>query len=195
MLTTQRLAGRSITPEVNVRNPLNKGEKVHKQGIHPGFETQGRRHQKSRTGVSAQQKGFMSSNIFLKKQEVLPFWQHKDEFHMESSNMGYLFWNSCRKYFCFCLSIFRYGVNVSYCDGNYCRDEYAPTDWISLNKVMILCATIWHTSIEKHPLWINLHFGIPLWYHLGPSMCSCVERPWLLISTGIDLVVSEDQII
>ena len=38
--------------------------------IHPGFETQGRRHQKSKIGVSAvPQKGLMSSKIFYKKRE------------------------------------------------------------------------------------------------------------------------------
>ena len=38
------------------------------KGIHPGFETQGRRHQKSKTGVSvAPRKGLLSSKIFLKK--------------------------------------------------------------------------------------------------------------------------------
>ena len=37
------------------------------KGIHPGFETQGRHHQKYKTGVSvALQKGEMSSKIFLK---------------------------------------------------------------------------------------------------------------------------------
>ena len=46
---------------------LCAGEEARKRGIHPGFETQGRRHQKSKTGVSvAPQKGFMSSKFFLK---------------------------------------------------------------------------------------------------------------------------------
>ena len=51
MLSTKRSAG--VTPEVSVRNPLHNGEKACKQGIHPGFETQCRRHQMSKTGVSA----------------------------------------------------------------------------------------------------------------------------------------------
>ena len=60
VLTTIQLAG--IAPEVNLRNPLHSGEKTHKWGIHPGFETQGRRHQKSKIGVSvAPQKGLVSS--------------------------------------------------------------------------------------------------------------------------------------
>ena len=29
-----------------------QGDRAHKRGINPGFETQGRRHQKSKTGVS-----------------------------------------------------------------------------------------------------------------------------------------------
>ena len=38
------------------------------EGIHPTFETQGRRHQKSKTGVSvAPQKGLVSYKKFLKK--------------------------------------------------------------------------------------------------------------------------------
>ena len=38
------------------------------QGIHPGFETQGRRHQKSKTGVAvAPRKGLMSSKDLFKK--------------------------------------------------------------------------------------------------------------------------------
>ena len=28
-----------VAPEVNLRNPLDEVEKVHKCGIHPGFET------------------------------------------------------------------------------------------------------------------------------------------------------------
>ena len=40
------------------------GEKARKRGIHPGFEPLGRRHQKSKTGVSvAPQKRLMSSNL------------------------------------------------------------------------------------------------------------------------------------
>ena len=38
------------------------------EGIHPDFETQGRRLQKPRTGVSvAEQKGLMYSKLFFKK--------------------------------------------------------------------------------------------------------------------------------
>ena len=66
MLATKRSAG--VTPEVNLRNPLHAGEKTHKQGIHPGFETQGRHHQKFKTGVSvAPQKELVSSKKFKKK--------------------------------------------------------------------------------------------------------------------------------
>ena len=41
MLTSIQSAG--VTPEVNPRNSLHAGDKARKQGIHPGFETQGRR--------------------------------------------------------------------------------------------------------------------------------------------------------
>ena len=37
MLAAKRLAG--VTPEVNLRNLLDKGEKVCMGGIHPSFET------------------------------------------------------------------------------------------------------------------------------------------------------------
>ena len=38
------------------------------KGIHSGFETQGRHHQKSKTGVSVvPEKGLMSSKYFFKK--------------------------------------------------------------------------------------------------------------------------------
>ena len=68
MLTPIQSAG--VAPEVNLRNSLHAGDKVCKRGIHPGFETQGRRHQKSKTGVSVvQQKGFMSSNNLKKKKK------------------------------------------------------------------------------------------------------------------------------
>ena len=66
MLAAKRSAG--VTPEVNLRNPLCIGEEAHKRGIHPGFETQGRRHQKYKTRVSVTpQKGLMSSKNFKKK--------------------------------------------------------------------------------------------------------------------------------
>ena len=42
----------------------------HAKGIHPGFEIQGRRHQKSKTEVSvAPQKGLMSSKNLRKKEK------------------------------------------------------------------------------------------------------------------------------
>ena len=51
MLATKRSAG--VAPEVNLRNSLHTGDKARKRGIHCGFETQERRYQKSKTGVSA----------------------------------------------------------------------------------------------------------------------------------------------
>ena len=70
MLTSIQSAG--VAPEVNLRNSWHAGNKARKRGIHPGFETQGRRHQKSLTGVSvAPQKGLMSSKNLLKKKRSL----------------------------------------------------------------------------------------------------------------------------
>ena len=40
MLATKRSAG--VAPTVNLRNPLHAADEVHKQEIHPGFESQGR---------------------------------------------------------------------------------------------------------------------------------------------------------
>ena len=50
MLVVNRSA--SVTPVVNLRNSLHAGEEAHKQRLHHGFETQGRHHQKSKTGIS-----------------------------------------------------------------------------------------------------------------------------------------------
>ena len=59
MLATKRSAG--VAPDVNLRNLLHAGNETCKHGIHYGFETQSRHHQKSKTGVSvAPQKGLMS---------------------------------------------------------------------------------------------------------------------------------------
>ena len=54
MPAVKRLAG--VTPQVNLRSARRQ------ESVHLGFETQGRRHQKSKTGVSvAPQKGHVSS--------------------------------------------------------------------------------------------------------------------------------------
>ena len=47
-LATKRSAG--VTTRVNLINPLHTGDEAHKLGIHDAFETQGRRHQKSKSG-------------------------------------------------------------------------------------------------------------------------------------------------
>ena len=63
MLATKRSAG--VTPEVNLRERVTcmPSPSVNK-AAHYGFETQGRRHQKCKTGVSvAPQKGLRSSNL------------------------------------------------------------------------------------------------------------------------------------
>ena len=60
MLAAKRSAG--VAQQMNLRDLLCTGNKARKQGIHPGLETQGRHHQKFKTGVPATlQKGFMSS--------------------------------------------------------------------------------------------------------------------------------------
>ena len=65
MHAAKRSAG--VAPEMNLRSLFCAGNEAHKEGIHPGFETQGIRHLKSKTGVSvASQKGLMSSKNFKK---------------------------------------------------------------------------------------------------------------------------------
>ena len=49
MLAIMRSAG--VAREVNLRNPLDAGNEAYKQEIYPGFETQGRCHQKSKRRV------------------------------------------------------------------------------------------------------------------------------------------------
>ena len=71
MLTSIQSAG--VAPEVNLRNSLHAGDKACKQGIHPGFEAQGRRCQKSKTEVSvAPREGFMSSKNKKKQVGTIP---------------------------------------------------------------------------------------------------------------------------
>ena len=56
MLAAKRSAG--VTPEVNLRIPLHAGDGAYMHGDPPWLETQGRRHQKSKTGITvAPQKG------------------------------------------------------------------------------------------------------------------------------------------
>ena len=60
MLAVKRSAG--VAPEMNLRNLLYAGEEAYKRGIHPSFETRGRCHPKSKTGVSVEpQKRLLSS--------------------------------------------------------------------------------------------------------------------------------------
>ena len=57
-----------VTPKVNLRNLLHPGKETWNRGIQSGFETQGRCHHKSKTGVSVvQQIGLMSSKNVREK--------------------------------------------------------------------------------------------------------------------------------
>ena len=63
LLTSIQSAG--VTPEVNLR--ITQARK-HVKGIHSGFKTQARCHQKSKTGISvAPHKGLKSSKNVLKQ--------------------------------------------------------------------------------------------------------------------------------
>ena len=57
ILATKRSVG--VALEVNLRNPLHIHDKACKWGMHPGFETQGRRHQNR--GISNLTKRLMFS--------------------------------------------------------------------------------------------------------------------------------------
>ena len=57
-------------PEVNLRNPLHIGKKYIGKGSTLALKTQGRHHQKSKTGLSvAPEKGLKSSKIFFEKKK------------------------------------------------------------------------------------------------------------------------------
>ena len=62
MLAIKRTTG--ITTEANLRNPGQVGDKVHNQKINPGFETQGRRHQKSNKGLPEPYPQPKKTNLF-----------------------------------------------------------------------------------------------------------------------------------
>ena len=66
----KRLAG--VTPEVNLRECISHRPLLSlNKSAHSGFQTQRRRHQKCKTGVSvAPHKGLMSSKYFLKKEVI-----------------------------------------------------------------------------------------------------------------------------
>ena len=82
-----KVAG-GVTLEVNLRNQARG-----KQGIHDGFVTQGRRHQKSKTGVSVTpQTGLMSSNFFSKKPQKLHTNINAKSF-LVSKSPDHMFWN------------------------------------------------------------------------------------------------------
>ena len=69
MLAAKRSAG--IASEVYLRNPLHTGDEACKHGIHTGFETEARRHQKFKTGISVvPQKGLMSFKTFINEEKL-----------------------------------------------------------------------------------------------------------------------------
>ena len=58
----------SRCPDVNPRNSLHAGNVTCKKGTNPGFNTQGRHHQKCKRGVSlTQQKDFCPPKFVLKR--------------------------------------------------------------------------------------------------------------------------------
>ena len=66
MLAIERSAG--ITPEVNLKNPLQAGDNECKSGIHPFFEIQGRHQEKSKIGFAMTQK--KDSKDFFQKKSI-----------------------------------------------------------------------------------------------------------------------------
>ena len=51
LLNKQQCRSAGVAPEVTLRNPLRIGDEAPKQRTHPGSDTQGRCHQKSKPGV------------------------------------------------------------------------------------------------------------------------------------------------
>ena len=66
----QRKFHQGVAPEVNLRNSLHAGDKARKREIHPGFETQGRHHQKNKV-ISGLMKRTYVLQKFLKKKFVV----------------------------------------------------------------------------------------------------------------------------
>ena len=60
MLVAKRLAG--VAPEFYLGNILRADDEPHKWGIHPGFQKQGKRHQKSKTGYQWPHQNFLRSS-------------------------------------------------------------------------------------------------------------------------------------
>ena len=68
ILVAKRSAG--VTPELNLRNLLNTGDEAFKE-INPGIKTQGRRHQRSKTGLSVAPSKGLKSSIFLQQKNTI----------------------------------------------------------------------------------------------------------------------------
>ena len=76
--------------QVNLRISLHTDDKAHKQGIHPGFETRGRCHKKSKSRISAvPQRGLMSSKTIYRKEITICLFDYVEV--MQSYNV--LIWN------------------------------------------------------------------------------------------------------
>ena len=71
MLMSIQSAG--VAPEVNLRNSWHAGDKAHKQGIHPGFETQGRHIRSPKQGYQWHHKKdpCPPKNFFKKKADAM----------------------------------------------------------------------------------------------------------------------------
>ena len=61
----QELAG--VVSEVNLRNPFHASDKTQKRRIHPGFEIQDRRHQKSDRDITGPIKDLCPLLFFFKE--------------------------------------------------------------------------------------------------------------------------------
>ena len=69
LLNSMTFRSAGVAPEVNLMNPLHASKKTCKQGILPGFEIQGKHHQKFKQRISmAPQNRLMSSKNVLKIQ-------------------------------------------------------------------------------------------------------------------------------
>ena len=133
MLAAKRLA--CVSPEVNLREhvthtPLPSWNKT----AHSGFETQRRRHQKSKTGVSvAPQKGLMSlQKFFLKKNKNFL------QLRLREVNMRTELWRMFVLYFVKLITSIYYRLWRTWLLPIRCR----------------LSRSVWrHSSTESRPCW------------------------------------------
>ena len=124
MLTSIQSAG--VTPEVNLIQ----------KGIHLGLETQGRRHQKSKTGVSVTpREGLMSYKNFKKKSEHVHLFLDTDDLADFDIRTGSGSEDLTTNQLCYHYDgVMRQGTTETF----YCIQPLVPSHYVSIHMVMNL---------------------------------------------------------